>query len=267
MVPDADLYWGMRENIPMEWISEILPVWLAIAIGVAILIPGIIIILLGISVLVQRSIIDARFGLVALGIWLLSIGVSAFQIPRVISQFKTDATHTVEQELNFSEGTMVLKSASQAGDKWLTNQISIQLEGTDAEKPILIQNFKARGKNQEDATKNATAILYNYSIKDSVLTLDRIIDLSQLDKFRGQSLKLNMEIPYDVPFVMDKSLLPIIQNTIHRNGYKTRDVNSRNHWVFNENGLLCLNCRDSGKTSAADSLSRLKFEGAYFMNK
>lgn len=267
LVPDADLYWGMRENIPVDWISEILPVWLAIAIGVAILIPGIIIVLLGISVLVQRSIIDAKFGLVALGIWLLSIGVSAFQIPRVVNQFKTDATHTIEQELNFSGGTMVLKSASQTGEKWLTNQISIQLDGTDAEKPILIQNFKARGKNQEDASKNAETVIYNYSIKDSVLTLDRMIDLSQLDKFRGQSLKLNMEIPYDIPFVMDKSLLPIIQNTIHRNGYKTRDINSRNHWVFNENGLLCLNCRDTGKTSTADSLSRAKFERAYFMNR
>lgn len=267
LVPDGDLVWGIHENIPVEWINDIVPIWLAIAVAAAVLIPGIVIVLLGISVLVQRSIIDARFGLIALGIWLLSLGVSAFQIPRVVSQFKTEATHIIEQELEFSEGTMVLKSSSIGNDEWLTNQISLQLDGTDAIQPILIQNFKSRGKNYDDAIKNAQNLSYGFTITDSVLTLDRSVDLSQLEKFRGQSLKLYLEIPYDKPFVMDKSLLPIIQNTNHRNGYKTRDVNSRNHWVFNEKGLLCLNCRDTGKTSTADSLSRAKFEGAYFMNR
>jgi phage shock protein PspC (stress-responsive transcriptional regulator) len=267
LVPDGDFVWGMHENIPIEWINDIVPVWLAIAVGVVILIPGIVIVLLGISVLLQRSIIDARFGLIALGIWLLSIGICAFQIPKVVSQFKTEATHTVEQELVFSEGTMLLRSSPTIVDQWLRNQVSIQLEGTDTAQPQLIQNFKARGKNYDDALKNAQALKYNYAVKDSVLTLERSVDLSQLDKFRGQSLKLLLEIPFDRPFVMDKSILPIIQNTIHRNGYKTRDVNSRNHWVFNEKGLLCLNCRDTGKTSSADSLSRAKFEGAYFMNR
>ncbi|WP_194974730.1 PspC domain-containing protein [Aquiflexum lacus] len=267
LVPDGDIVWGIHENIPIEWINDIVPVWLAFAVASAVLIPGIIIVLLGISVLVQRSIIDARFGLVALGIWLLSIGICAFQIPRVIGQFKTEGSHSVEQVLEFSEGTMVLKSSAIGVDQWLSNQISIQLEGTDASQPILIQNFKSRGKNYEDAIQNAQSLEYSFTVKDSVLTLDRSVDLSQLDKFRGQSLKLNLEIPFDRPFVMDKSLLPIIQNTIHRNGYKTRDVNSRNHWVFNENGLLCLTCQDTGKTSTADSLSRAKFEGAYFMNR
>jgi phage shock protein PspC (stress-responsive transcriptional regulator)/uncharacterized membrane protein len=267
LVPDGDIVWGIHENIPIEWINDIVPVWLAFAVASAVLIPGIVIVLLGISVLVQRSIIDARFGLVALGIWLLSIGICAFQIPRVISQFKTEGSHTVEQQLEFSEGTMVLKSTALGVDQWLSNQISVQLDGTDASQPILIQNFKSRGKNYEDAIQNAQNLQYSFTVQDSVLILDRSVDLSQLDKFRGQSLKLNLEIPFDRPFVMDKSLLPIIQNTIHRNGYKTRDVNSRNHWVFNENGLLCLTCRDTGKTSTADSLSKSKFEGAYFMTR
>lgn len=267
LVPDGDIVWGIHENVPVEWINDIVSVWLAIAVAGAILIPGIVIVLLGISVLVQRSIIDARFGLIALGVWLLSIGICAFQIPRVVNQFKTEATHTVEQELAFTEGTLVLKSSTAVVDQWLRNQISIQLEGTDATQPLLIQNFRARGKNYDDAMKNAQNLNYSYSVQDSVLTLERSVDLSQLDKFRGQNLKLYLEIPYDRPFVMDKSLLPIIQNTIHRNGYKTRDVNSRNHWVFNEKGLLCLTCRDTGKTSSADSISRAKFEGAYFMSK
>ena len=267
IAPGNDVYLGIRESIPMEWITEIVPVWLAISASVVLLIPGIIIVLLGISVLIKKSIIDARFGLVALGLWLLSIGLCAFQIPKVVATFKTEATHTVEQALSFAPGTIVLKSVENDAEDGLFDKVKLQLDGTDATEPILLQHFEARGKSKADALQNAQAIQYSYNVADSTLTLERSINLNGLDKFRIQNLKLNLEMPYDRPFVMDKSIIPIIENTIHRNGYKTRDINSRNHWVFNENGLLCLTCNEAGKTTSADSLSRVKFEGSYFMKK
>jgi hypothetical protein len=265
IAPGSDVYLGIRESIPMEWVTEIVPVWLAISAAIAILIPGIIIVLLGISVLIKKSIIDARFGLVALGLWLLSIGLCAFQIPRVVATFKTEATHTVEQPLQLAPGTIVLKSVESESEDGIFDKVRLQLEGTDAADLILLQEFEARGKNRIDALKNAESIKYSYLTEDSTVTLERSINLSEMDKFRVQRLRLKLEIPYDRPFVMDKSIIPIIENTIHRNGYKTRDINSRNHWVFNENGLLCLTCNEAGKTTQADSLSRVKFEGAYFM--
>lgn len=254
-------------DIPAAWINEIIPVWLAIAVTVAIFIPGIIILLLGISVLVKRSIIDARFGLVALGLWLLSIAICAVQIPRAVNNFKTEGTHTVEKTLEIGAGTLVLKSVSNNDIDGLYDEVSLQLEGTDNPLPILVQDFKARGKSRTDAMQSAESIQYDYTISDSVLTLNRSINLGSLDKFRVQELDLVLEIPYDKPFVMDKSILPILENTIHKNGYKTRDVSSRNHWVFNENGMLCLTCNDANKKTEADSISRSKFADSYFMKK
>lgn len=254
-------------DIPAAWINEIIPLWLAIAVTVAIFIPGIIILLLGISVLVKRSIIDARFGLVALGLWLLSIAICAVQIPRAVNNFKTEGTHTVEKTLEIGAGTLVLKSVSNNDIDGLYAEVSLQLEGTDNPLPILVQDFKARGKSRNDAMQSAESIQYDYTITDSVLTLNRSINLGSLDKFRVQELELVLEIPFDKPFVMDKSILPILENTIHKNGYKTRDVSSRNHWVFNENGMLCLTCNDANKKTEADSISRAKFADSYFMKK
>ena len=171
IAPGSDVYLGIRESIPMEWITEIVPTWLAISAAVAMLIPGIIIVLLGISVLVKKSIIDARFGLVALGLWLLSIGLCAFQIPRVVASFKTEATHTVEQPLAFAPGTIVLKSVDTNKEGGIFDLVKLQLEGTDAAEPILIQNFEARGKNKADALKNAESIQYSYKVEDSTVTL------------------------------------------------------------------------------------------------
>ncbi|MFD2202447.1 PspC domain-containing protein [Shivajiella indica] len=253
------------DNIPAEWISDILPIWLAIAVGVVILIPGLIILLLGISVIIKRSIIEGRFGLIALGVWLLSIGVVGFQLPKVISQFKSEAIHTTEDTVNLSEGIVVLKSEQNQGDQGIFDLVNLQLVGTDGKEMVLVQDFKSKGKGYEDALNNASKVTYNYIVADTIITFDRSLDLSQLDKFRGQNLSLTLEIPYDKAFVLDKSILPIIRNTLNKNGYKSRDVSSRNYWVFNEDGLLCLTCSQNDELSEADSLSKAKFTDAFFM--
>lgn len=263
---DGDVPFVVKD-IPAAWVNEIIPAWLAIAATVAVFIPGIIILLLGISVLVKRSIIDARFGLVALGLWLLSIAVCAVQIPRAVNKLKTEGRHTVENTITIDNGTMVLKSVANTELDGIYDEVSLKLQGTDNPEPILVQNFKARGKSYNDAAQTAESIKYEYNIADSILTLNRSINLGSLEKFRVQQLDIILEVPYDRPFVMDKSILPMIKNTIHRNGYKTRDINSRNHWVFNENGLLCLTCNDANKKTTADSISRAKFSGAYFMKR
>ncbi|RZS96251.1 PspC domain-containing protein [Cecembia calidifontis] len=255
----------MIDNIPAEWIRDILPSWLAIAVGFTILIPGLIILLLGISVILKKSIIEGRFGLIALGVWLLSIGVAGFRIPKVVAQFKTEAIHTEEVNMPLGQGVIVLKSIPTQKEEGVFDLVNLELSGTDGKEVVLVQDFKSRGKGYEDALKNASNLQYGYVVSDSIITFERSLDLSQVEKFRGQSLKLTLEIPYDKPFVMDKSILPIIRNTVNRAGYKTRDVSARNYWVFNEEGLLCLNCSNSRKLSKADSISIAKFQDSFMM--
>ncbi|MDV7389999.1 hypothetical protein RZS08_01545, partial [Arthrospira platensis SPKY1] len=105
---------------------------MAIAIGAAIMIPGLIILLLGISVIIKRSIIEGRFGLIALGIWLLSLGVAGFQLPKVISQFKSEAVHSIDNSISVSDGVMVLKSEQNLREQGiLYDLVNLQLVGTD----------------------------------------------------------------------------------------------------------------------------------------
>ncbi|MEX2593803.1 MAG: PspC domain-containing protein [Anditalea sp.] len=254
------------DPVPLETITELLPIWLAIAVAIAILIPGIILTLLGISVLIKRSLIDARFGLVTFGIWLLSIMICAFQVPRIVSQFKEEATFVQENTLEVQDGTLVLKSMSNVNNGNGFGLVSLTLEGYPGESVSLIQHFRSNGRNYDDAIKNASEVQYAYALEDTTLTLNRSLEFSSVAKFRGQRLSQNLQVPYNRPFVMDKSILPILQGTIYSNGYKLKDVNSRNHWVFNEDGLLCLNCINDHKNSENDSLSRVAFSKSYFMN-
>src|SRR5690606_7925122 len=209
--------------IPFEAISDLLPVWLAIAIAVAILIPGIVMILLGISVLIKRSLIDARFGLVTFGLWLLSLMICAFQIPRVVSQFKEEASYVEEQRLDVPERTLVIRSHSNFHDDDL-NLISVTLEGSPDSTFNLVQEFRSKGRTREDALKNASEVQYNFNLEDSLLTFNRSLEFTTGSKFRGQELKQTLQVPYNKPFVLDKSILPILTGTIYTNGYKMKDV-------------------------------------------
>src|SRR5690606_4838254 len=159
--------------IPFEAISDLLPVWLAIAIAVAILIPGIVMILLRIIVLIKNSLIDARFGLVTFGLWLLSIMICAFQIPRVVSQFKEEATYVQQSILDYSGGTLVIQSESNGQIDGEFGMVSISLEGTSDSTFTLVQNYSSHGKTHEDALKNASEVKYDYALEDTVLTLNR----------------------------------------------------------------------------------------------
>ena len=132
--------------------------------------------------------------------------------------------------------------------------------------------------------ENAKKLAYNYSVLDSIVTFDEGYDLRSLDSFRDQRIDLTLEIPYDRPFIMERSLLEILRNTIYDNGYRSSDVRPEAVWVFNQAGLICLTCPgekgdrkswedyeeektelDSATKAAADSLTRSKFTNAPFM--
>src|SRR5690606_31942153 len=76
------------------------------------------------------SLIDARFGLVTFGLWLLSIMICAFQIPRIVSQFKEEATHVQENTFNYPAGTLIIQSESNGQLDGDFGMVSISLEGT-----------------------------------------------------------------------------------------------------------------------------------------
>lgn len=257
----------MIENMPVEMISELLPIWLGIAVSVVVFIPGLILTLLGISVIIRRSLIESRFGLVSFGIWLLSIMVCAFQIPKTIAEFKDEGKFTTEAVLTPQGSVMVLEGGEreQAMDDF--DLVHVQLKGTADSTIRLVQEFRSQGSSRTDAIENAKAIQYDYSLEDSVLTFSRTLEFANMAKFRGQNLHQILHIPYNRPFVMDKSMISILRSTIYANGYKLKDVTRHNYWVFNEEGLLCLTCSDEHKQSATDSLSRVKFKDAFFLKK
>lgn len=276
-------YRALIDNFPIELFTNLVPLWLVVASMGLLIIPGIIILLLGLSVLAQKNLIGGRFGLVALGLWLLCIGIAAFQIPKIVAQFKEENKFESTVILPVSKGTLILK-ANDLEDEELFNKANLRLVGSPDSLVSLSQEFSARGRTKQEALENAKKLTYSYSVLDSVVTFEEGYDFRTLDAFRDQRINLKLSIPYDQPFIMERSLLEILRNTIYNNGYRSSDVRSSAVWVFNEAGLVCLSCPTKGENSMTweseeeenvkldsltkakiDSTTRAKFADSFFM--
>jgi phage shock protein PspC (stress-responsive transcriptional regulator) len=279
------IVYGTTDVFPLEMITELIPTGLA-ASGLGLLaIPGIVILMLGLSVLSKKNLVGSKFGLVALALWLICIGTVGFQVPRVLAKFKEEDRLITNTPLALGQGVLFL--TVEGGEKEEFYEYAVlELKGTKDSIPSLNQEYFSRGQSKKQAQENIKKIAYSYTVKDSVITFARGFDLKTLGAFRGQKLNLTLAIPYDKPFIMDDSLLDILQNTIYNNGYEWEDVRPEAIWVFNEAGLTCITCPeikgerrdwDSFESEKAqldsitkvqkDSLSKAKLKDAYFLKE
>lgn len=254
-----DDYRVLMDNFPMELFSNLVPIWLVVGASFLLIIPGIIIILLGLSVLMQKNLIGSRFGFVALGLWLLCVGICAFQIPLIVAQFKEENWHKIEETVPVTEGIMILRM-NPIGEESTFNNVNLKLEGTSDSLVTLREDFFSRGKTKAEAMNNAKMIGYNYTVMDSIITFDEGYDISNLNAFRDQKLNLFLEIPYEKPFIMERSLLEILRNTIYRNGFRSNDVSQNTVWAFNQQGLVCLTCKEEVQLNEGENSEGVNFE-------
>jgi hypothetical protein len=272
--------------IPVGLITELAPIWLVIAGFGLIALPGLVLLLLGLSVLVKKSLIGSKIGGIILALWLFFVGMAAFHIPKIIAKFKEEARYELMTPVSLTPGILLLR-VNDLDDEEINNKVQLELVGTQDTVITLKQAYFSRGESKKEALANTKKIQYSYDVRDSVMTFEEGFDLRALDTFRDQDLTLRLAIPYDKPFIMERSLLQILENTIYKNGFEMDDVREEAIWVFNETGLVCLTCPgkvsgerrdwDSFETVQAkadsiakvqkDSLSKAKFKDAYFLKE
>jgi phage shock protein PspC (stress-responsive transcriptional regulator) len=238
-------------DFPLELIRQDLPVLPLIAGFFAWLIPQIFLVILGVSVITKKLILNAKIGWSMFAVWLISLVVLVLTIPPVVGRYSRDGVHTEVKRYDLAGKTAVLE-LNQIGleDYDVT---TLKLRGHEDSVYRLEQRFEARGKSRRDAIDNAKMVTYNVMLDDSIFTFDSNIQFSEEAKFRGQKLDMILYIPYNQTFMMDEDLRYILSSTIYPNGYRVSQMEG-NTWMFTEDGLQCLTCT-SEKSSSRRSRS------------
>lgn len=228
------------DGFPLDVAQGTVPLYAAVSAFVAIGIPAFAIGVLGLRVIILRSILNTGVAWGLFGIWFVAAVLSFSSLPGLIKSFSTE-NEIVESQIFESEGkTMVLDLREIGMDSY--DAVELRIRPHDENFMKLEKTLIAQGSNRMDAEKNAEMITYTVTQKDSVLLFDSNVEFKKDAIFRAQEASLILYMPLNQKFVMTDDLGEIIRNTIYYYGYDVMDMGS-NIFVFEDSDeLSCLTC-------------------------
>jgi phage shock protein PspC (stress-responsive transcriptional regulator) len=246
ILPD---YWGGGEiqglSLPTEAIRNTFPVWSMVAAFTIVLIPSLAILLSGSSILAKRSIVNQPVSWVMLGLFVTSVLVLSFTVPKMVYSFKEEGEFKIEKTFALTGKTPILKLNEVGMDNY--NITELNLKGYEGSELKLVQRFKSQGFSRKNGSENAQMVTYAVLEQDSSLVFDSNISFRKDAKFRAQRLEMDLFIPYGQTFLVEEDLWRIIENDYRDyDGY--RDSNMNKIWKMTDHGFECTNCSEPTET-------------------
>ncbi len=226
-------------DLPLNLMRDSIPVFTTIAAFFALFMPALALALLGVTVIAKRKLLPSAVGWSMFAIWMISLLALGLTLPGVVREYRSEGIHKETQYFELENKQAVLKLREVGMDEY--EATTLRLYGYEGDNYKLIKKFESRGSSRLEAIQNAQMVTYSVQQQDSLLIFDSNIMFAEEAKFRGQTLEMELYIPYDQEFFMDENLKHIIRNTIYSSGYRPSQMDG-NTWIFTESGLRCTTC-------------------------
>ncbi|MCF6352314.1 MAG: PspC domain-containing protein [Cyclobacteriaceae bacterium] len=228
--------------IPVDLVSESFPTIGIIGTFLVTAIPSLLLLLVGISLLLKKQVIQPTFGWALFGVWIIGTVMMLISIPNVLFQYKEQARISETTAFN-SEFKGMYFDIANVGFKDYKG-LKIKMKGYDGADIKLIKEFSAHGPSKKEAAVNAKMITYNVVQNDSILAFDSNVEFAKNAVYRNQELRLTLMIPYHLKFTMDEDFNNLLRYGISSYGFYSSDIKD-NTFYFNESGLDCATCLTS----------------------
>jgi phage shock protein PspC (stress-responsive transcriptional regulator) len=213
--------------------------------------------------------IDKAVGSIIFVGWLFAVGVLAFYGSRIAASFRASASfnqtlslatpskNTYYLKLNdvryFShDDSLRLKLKSDFKDIVVTNDntyedfeknnLSIHIEKSDVSQPMLVETFHAKGNNYESALLNARNTKYIFTQQDTIINLDRYLQLLPGTSWHDQEIDVTLKVPLNATVVIDDKLGDFLRDGIDIYQCKQMDKKtaaSAATFIMTGTGLQC----------------------------
>lgn len=254
-------YWELMNgpvfDFPANALREIVPLWLGLTACLVAILPGVLMTLLGISIVARRNVITPAVGWSLFVLFFAGLGLLAYGGSRIALKFSQSGTYRTERTFALDGRTAVLKLTDHP--TYRDHRVDITLRGYDGQDFVMEETYRARGSTHTRAVENARMISYTVTQQDSILLFDPQIHFAADAVFRDQELDVTLKIPYDQPFVMDEEFALFIQNYVHLD-----DADSHT-WVITRDGLECRDCDhpEAGVMNNLDDFDAIDIRGAF----
>lgn len=214
---------------PLNMIGESLRPIIFICTFLVAVIPLLALIFLLLRLVFNSKTIPKNIGFGLAATWIIAVATGIFFIAKTSTDFKQEASysetvnlrsnpantyilrlgdeHTIEE--NTYGDSLGIRTVTITGsdiDFDTPNDLDFDLKVADGDLPILSKTYAARGRNFDQALKNAHNINYYYQQKDSVLTFDYRYGLKDKSLWRGQKVDIKLHIPTNSNLLIEKRL-------------------------------------------------------------
>ncbi|WP_426490984.1 PspC domain-containing protein [Hymenobacter sp. 102] len=237
-------------------------VWAVLSFFLVTAIPALALLLMGVGLLLRRSILSRTASLTLLGLWLLGVVGSTVAGIRIGREFQRVEEVTQTTTLGgLTKPTLVLERRQLNSGEW----VDLDLVGIDsAQAPRLERIISAKGSSDSIARRNAaTSTQHTLRIlNDSTLSIDDHFTFQPSAKFRDQDMQLRLLLPQGRRFRMTETFADWLNDEDYVNGQAPYHPEN---FVFRMKGnkVECVNCQESdlrGRDEDTDSSDRDDYE-------
>jgi phage shock protein PspC (stress-responsive transcriptional regulator) len=225
-------------SLPIEAMSRAIPTTTIVAAFIGSILPGILITLLGISVIAKRIVFSSMVGWSMFVMFLVSLLVLSFTVPKIVYSFKQDGEVKTESiyQLPTNNKRIVLHVNEIGLDDYIRPRVEIR--GYDGKEIKLVQIIESQGLTRQIAIENAKMVDYQVTVQDSVYTFDSNLQFKKDGVFRGQHVIIELYVPYDYPFLVEEDF------RLSNIGWYNNSEFQNNTWVVSKetNDFKCVSC-------------------------
>jgi phage shock protein PspC (stress-responsive transcriptional regulator) len=221
-----------------------LPPWGAIAGALLLGIPGLGLILLGLRLILRRSVLGRTTGSVMLGLWLLGVVGSVAAGLQVARDFQAKGTYNTTMRLDGMSGRGIVLDSRNVEDNM--EGVSMHVAPADSGKaPYIEEEFRANGRTEEAARLTAQqTMVYNIDQRDSTITFDQGFRLKDNAPFRSQKLSLTLYLPLDRVYRLTPRFIEHLDDDDFTSNHRPDTNGDRSYRArFTREGkFACLDC-------------------------
>jgi hypothetical protein len=241
------------------------------------LIPLLMLMVLGVSLLIKRTFMRPIVGWSMFGVWLVALFTMIATIALFSNNFRRSGEVVTSKPVPVGDIRTLTLDAYDTGMGF--DRIYLEVQESNSPDVEIVQRVEAKGRTEEEAKANARMVSYRAVLNDSTLRLDNTYDFKAGATFRDQELSLMLKLPKDKPLRLTRSFYSMLPGAALEGDYSREKV-LRNTWQAKGNRLVCLTCAAdtvstddeangagfSAEMNMDDANSSIKIEGSVLLN-
>jgi len=210
-------------------------------------IPFLALILLGIRLVLRRSVLSRTASLSLLALWLLGLVGTTAAGGQIIRDTRRRASYTTVRRLARVPGPGIVLASRNMDDFMEEANLHLALADSGAA-PYVEEDYQARGRTQDAARLTAQqSILYNITQEDSTITFDQGITLRENMPYRGQRLSLTLHLPLDKVYRLTPLFIEKLRDEDFTNRNRPHDDQEHRAHFTRQRKFTCLDCPSTGR--------------------